>query len=234
MILIKKGKNKLRYTTKQLQFLRKKYSMISQRDLTAAFNAEFGTAKNVAQIKSVLRNHHIRSGRTGRFEKGHKTWNKETKGLTGANSTSFKKGNKPANRKPLGAERIDSKDGYILMKIKERDPYFGFPTRYKHKHVHVWEKKHGPVSAGHIIAFKDSNRMNCRLKNLMLLSRAELLVLNQHKYREMPDELKPSVLALAKLEAKAGIRTCPSRGLARLIAERDRINAAIEAIQKYA
>ena len=54
-----------------------------------------------------------------------------------------------------------------------------------------------------VVAFKDGDRTNCEPENLMLISRAELLVLNQHGYGEMPAELKPSVLALARLEVKA-------------------------------
>jgi len=140
----------------------------------------------------------------GRFKKGNKPWNAGTKGqgLTGANKTSFKKGNVPPNRKPLGSERICSKDGYILINIAERNPHTGFPTRYKHKHVHMWEQDHGPVPKGMIVAFRDSDKLNIDPENLMLISRAELLVLNQYGYKETPDELKPSVLALAKLEVK--------------------------------
>jgi hypothetical protein len=40
----------------------------------------------------------------------------------------------------------------------------------------------------------------------------ELLSLNLHGYKDSPEELKPSVLALAKIEAKARIRTHPARG----------------------
>lgn len=199
-------KYKLRYTIKQLQFLRRGYRRMSLGDLTAAFVAEFGTAKTEAQIRSTVRNHHIKSGRTGQFEKGQKAWNEGVKGYMGANATSFKKGNKPPNRKPLGSERICPKDGFIMVKIKERDPYTGFPTRYKHKHVYLWEKKYGAVPEGHVVAFRDGNKLNCKLKNLMLITRSELLSLNLHNYREMPDELKPSLLVLAKLETKAGIR----------------------------
>lgn len=196
-------KNMLHYTTEQLAFLRKGYRVMSLRDLTAAFAAKFGTEKTETQLRSTVRNHHIRSGRTGCFEEGHRTWNKGIKGYMGANPTSFKKGNKPANWKPLGTERINSKDGFILVKIKERDPYTCFPTRYKHKHVWLWERKNGPVPAGHVVAFRDGNKLNCKLRNLMLITRAELLRLNQYGYKEMPKELQPTVLALAKVEVKA-------------------------------
>ncbi|MCK4789229.1 MAG: HNH endonuclease [Desulfobacteraceae bacterium] len=145
-----------------------------------------------------------RSGKTGRFQAGHVPWNDGTKGqgLTGANRKSFKKGNVPANRKPLWTERVCPKDGFILMKVPERNPYTGFSTRYKHKHVYIWEQEHGPVPKGMVVAFIDGDKTNCEPENLMLISRAELLALNQHGYKNMPDELKPNVLALSKLQAK--------------------------------
>ena len=122
--------------------------------------------------------------------------------MTGANIGSFKKGHVPANRKPLGTERIDVKDGFIQIKIAEKDPYTGLPTRYKNKHVWLWEQQHGPVPPGMVVAFTDGNKQNCKLSNLMLITRAELLRLNQRGYKDMPDDLKPSVLALTKLEVK--------------------------------
>jgi hypothetical protein len=191
-----------RYTAEQLAFLRNGYQTLRVPELTEAFNREFGESKTRRQIKGCLSNHKVRSGRTGRFEPGSKPFNTGTKGLLKANKTSFKKGSTPANRKPLGAERVCGKDGFILVKIAERDPHTGAPTRYKHKHVVVWEQTHGPVPEGMAVIFKDSDKMRCDIENLMLVSRAELLRLNQHGYREIPEEIKPSVVALARLEVK--------------------------------
>jgi hypothetical protein len=191
------------YTPEQILFLRENYTGRSLAELTTVFNDRFSAAKTQKQIRAAVHNRGITSGRTGCFEKGHMPWNTGTKGMTAANVTSFKMGSIPPNRKPLGSERICPKDGFILVKIAERNPYTGFPTRYKHKHVHVWEQVHGKkVPAGMVVAFKDSDKLNCDPANLMLISRGELLLLNKHGYREMPVELKPSLLALAKLEEK--------------------------------
>jgi len=192
-------------TPEQDQFIKNNYIKLSQRELTTMLNAKFNTGFTVGQIKTYVKNHKIRSGRTGCFEKGNTPWNHGTKGqgLTGPNSGSFKKGNVPANRKPLWSERVCSKDGFVLMKVPEVDPYTGFPTRYKHKHVYIWEQENGPVPEGVVVAFKGGDKTNCEPENLMLISRAELLRLNKHGYKDAPDELKPSILALAKLEVKA-------------------------------
>jgi len=190
------------FTTEQARFIRDNYKGKSLAEMTALFNDRFGTGMTVQQIKAFVHNRGITSGRTGQFLRGHRPWNTGTKGLTAANKTSFKKGDAPPNRKPIGSERIESKEGFILMKVPERDPYTGFPTRYKHKHVYVYEQAHGPVPEGMVVAFINGDKTRCELNNLMLISRAELLNLNRHGYKDTPDSLKPSVLALSTLEVK--------------------------------
>ena len=192
---------RLAFTGEQIEFLRINYPLLPLVNLAAAFSDRFGTEKTAGQIRSFIHNHGIKSGRTGCFEKGQKAWNEGVKGYIGANVTSFRKGNVPKNRTPLGTERVN-RDGYIEIKIPERDPHTGFPTRYKLKHVVLWEQLHGPVPEGMCVVFQDGKPLNCVDENLMLVSRAHLLRLNQYRYREIPDDLKPSVLALAKLEVK--------------------------------
>lgn len=199
------------YTPEESVFLANNYTGKSIVELTQLFNDRFERTMTQQQIKSFVHNRGITSGRTGRFEKGQVSWNKGKKGYMGPNVTSFKKGNSPANLKPLYTERIDTKDGFILIKVPERDPHTGFPTRYKHKHVWVWEQSNGPVPKGMKVAFRDGDKSNCDPGNLMLVSSAELLSMNLHGYRTAPEELKPTILALAKMEAKAGIRLRPAR-----------------------
>lgn len=192
------------YTPEQAQFLRDNYAGRSVAELTAIFNDNFRADMTEKQIKSFVHNRGITCGRSGRFKKGQQPWNAGTKGqgLTGANPGSFKKGSVPPNRKPLGSERIDSKDGYIYIKVAEPDPYTGFSSRYMQKHVHVWEQDHGPVPDGMVVVFRDGDKLNINPHNLMIVSRAELLRLNKHGYKNAPADLKPSILALAKLEVK--------------------------------
>jgi len=195
--------NRIRlFTPEQIRFIRDNYAGRSIAEMTDIFNQRFDTSMTHHQIKTFVHNRGITSGRTGFFEKGFTPWNKGTKGqgLTGANKTSFRKGNVPANRKPDGSERIE-KD-YVMIKVRERNPYAGFPTRYKAKHVHIWEQIHGPVPDGHAVIFKDGDKLNFDPDNLALVSRSELLRLNKHGYKDAPEEIKPSILALARLEVK--------------------------------
>jgi len=193
----------MKYTTEHLAFLREHYPQMNIVDLTWAFNIRFGLNKPVRHVRAATKNHRIRSGRNGRFEAGHKSWNKNTKGLTSANKTSFKKGSIPGNTKPLGSERICSKDGFVLVKVNEPNPYTDASTRYRHKHVVIWEAVNGPKPPGHVIKFLDGDKTNCDIDNLILLTRAELCYLNKNGYNELPDELKPTFRALARLISAA-------------------------------
>ncbi len=190
------------FSQDQVWFIKENYKRLSQVELATALNERFGLQVTPVQIKSFTGNHKIHSGRTGCFEKGIRPWNTGTKGLTSANPTSFKKGSRPANWKPLGTERICKKYGYVLVKVAEQNPYTGHGTRYRQKHVYVWEQTNGPVPPGMVVFIVDGNKLNCDIDNLELLSRQELLYLNLHGYNDLPAELRPSMLALAKLATK--------------------------------
>jgi len=204
------GRGLIRWTPELVGFLRENYRRLSLAELTAAFNARFGTAIPETTIRGTLRNHRISSGRTGRFNPGGTPWNLGKSGYMGANETSFAPGNMPHNKRRLWTERT-TVDGYVEISVPERNPHTGAATRFRLKHVWLWEGEHGKVPPGHAVIFKDGDRMNCVLDNLMLVSRSELLSMNLHGYREMPEEVKPSVLALAKIEARAGFRLRPGR-----------------------
>lgn len=199
------------FTAEQEEYLRQQYRDMPVSALTAAFNAEFCQEITENQIRCFIRNHRIKSGRTGCFEPGNAPWNTGTKGATGRNKTSFGNGNVPPNVKPIGSERI-GKDGYVEIKVAEINPYTGYWGRWRQKHVYLWEKMHGPVPDGMVVFFRDGDNNNFDLGNLGSISRTELLVMNLHGYAQTPAELKPVILALAKLEVKAGVRTKPGRG----------------------
>ncbi|MHB8808940.1 MAG: hypothetical protein ACYC9M_02860 [Desulfobulbaceae bacterium] len=74
-------------TPEQLDFLRAGYRTMAIRELTAAFNAQFGEERTEKNLKTTLGNHRIAAGRSGHFEKGSQPWNKGVKGYMGANAT---------------------------------------------------------------------------------------------------------------------------------------------------
>lgn len=198
-----KGK-RLSFTPDQISWLKDAYRKMPQADLPAAFSAQFGVKKSERQIRAFLKNYSIRSGRMGRFEPGTSPWNKGMKGWCpdGCQATQFRPGNMPANVRPMHAERV-GKNGYIEIKVPERNPYTGAPTRFRHKHVWLWEQAHGRrLPDGHVVIFLDGNNRNFDIENLRLISRAELLYLNRRglNLAELPADARESALALARLE----------------------------------
>jgi hypothetical protein len=191
------------YSAEQLAFLTAGYRELSLEDLTVAFNARFAAEKPERSIRSALRNHRIRSGRTGRFEEGKESWNTGLHYTAGGRSaeTRFKKGSKPQTWVPIGTEVL-TKDGYIKRKVRD-DAAPGL-SRFNWEHVHtlVWEEHNGPVPKGHAVCFHDGNKENCGIENLFLLKRSELCYLNRWGIKNLPTELKPAMRTLTKLQVK--------------------------------
>jgi hypothetical protein len=111
-------------------------------EITRMVNEKFGTDYTIKQIRALMSNRGIRSGLQGRFQKGGKPWNAGTKGATSRNKTTFKKGAIPPNRRPLYAERI-TREGFVEIKVPERNPHPGQSNRWRHKQAWVWEQHHG-------------------------------------------------------------------------------------------
>lgn len=87
--------------------------------------------------------------------------------------TWFKRGNKPHTWVPVGTEVLDA-DGYRKRKVSDDRTK---PSRFNWRFVHVlvWERRHGRVPRGHVVAFKNGDRGDIRLGNLELITRRELM-----------------------------------------------------------
>lgn len=149
------------------------------------------------------------TGRTGHYDPGHLPDNKGKKMPFNANSarTQFKKGQQPHNTKYLGHERV-SKDGYVEISIDERDPHTGFGRRYVLKHRHLWEQANGPLPKDMCLKCLDSDKTNTELSNWEAIPRAMLPRLNGIRgrgYDAAEPEIKPTIMAIAKLEHRARI-----------------------------
>lgn len=190
-------------TPAMVDWLAKSYREMPLRELTEKFNARYGFSLNPKALHTHLKRRGIQSGRSGQIQPGTKPWNAGTTGLMKPNAGSFKKGDIPGNTRPLGAERICPKDGFILVKVEEPNPYTGAKTRFKHKHLVMWEQANGPVPPGHVVTFIDGNKLNCVLGNMECISRSELARRNKLRLSLAPDELKPTIKAIAKLQVAA-------------------------------
>lgn len=200
-----KGRHAKLLNQEETDLLAKLYKSHTVSECTAIINDMFELELTEQQIKTFISNHGIKSERPNGFQKGHKPWNTGIKGSMKPNSGSFKKGNRPKNITPLGHERID-KDGYVWIKINQQNPHTGYKHRYVSKHRHVWEQAHGEIPPAHTIAFRDGNKTNCDLENLVLVSRQENLWLNRNGLGDLEDpDLFDTALAAAKV-ATTGFR----------------------------
>lgn len=184
------------YTPEEREFIERNYLGIKSTDLAQMFNAEFGTDLSRGQIKAYLTNHNLRNGVVCRFSKGHVPANKGKKMsaevYARASATMFKKGHIPVNHRPVGSERIDSKDGYHLVKVAE-------PNKWRLKHVLLWEQYNGPVPKGHKIVFANQNKDDIRIDNLILASDAQMAVVNKRRLLNSNRDLTEAAFSLASL-----------------------------------
>ncbi len=191
--------NRFIYTSEMDAFIREHYRLPGG-ELAAKFNARFGTQQTPEQLSHARRARGLKTGRDGRFKPDHVSWNKGRRHPSHPNSkrSQFAPGTVPPNITPLYTKRIN-KDGYIEIKVPERDPYTGFPTRYRLKHQWLWEQAHGAIPKGHIVVFIDSDRTRCTLENLELITKRENLERNRLGLNKHPAQVRTSIKAVAKL-----------------------------------
>ncbi|WP_167955097.1 HNH endonuclease signature motif containing protein [Anaerosporobacter faecicola] len=172
----------------------------SYKEIVEEFNKKFSPKIEINQIRSYLKNHNIKTGRTGRFEKGHIPANKGTH-IGGWKPTQFKKGNIPANHKPIGTETIRNSykknQRYVYVKVAE-------PNIWRMKHIIVWEQHYGEVPKGKVIIFLDGDTTNTDINNLQLIDRKINCRLNQLGLRYQDKESTKAGINVAELVTKIG------------------------------
>ncbi|NDL64236.1 HNH endonuclease signature motif containing protein [Acerihabitans arboris] len=180
------------YTAEQKLWL-KWHSALPRAELARMFNEHFGTDITAEMIKRACLRFGLKTGRTGCFEKGHvrDPGSGAQKGTH--NAGTFKKGQRPANWKPVGTEITDV-DGYIQVKTAE-------PNTWAFKHHLVWEAANGPRPRGMVVRFIDGNKQNVFPDNLILITKAEHMHLTRRQYNTTPESLKPVTLTALRLEA---------------------------------
>ena len=183
-----------RYNKEELDYIREIAPGRHYHEIVEMFNKKFERQIDAKKLKETLGNHGISTGLTGRFEKGHVPVNKGKKFPGTGNRTTFSKGNVPANKMNVG-EDIITTDGYVKTKIAE-------PNLWEYKHKLIWAEAHGPIPEKHSVIFADGDKLNLSIDNLLLVSRAELLMLNRKKLISENSELTKTGLNVVKVMNK--------------------------------
>lgn len=210
---------RIAYSDPQMAWLEANRSMAIG-DYHGAFCAAFPDADvTAAHLHALRKRKGWRTGRTGRFAKGMTPANKGKLCPPGkggrhpnARKTQFKKGHGRTGvavtlYKPIGTERL-SKDGYLERKIND-----GMPLQARWRAVHLvrWEEINGRLPKGHALKSLDGNKLNTDPSNWELVPRGLLPRLNNRhgrNYDGAPAELKPTLMAVAKLEHRlAAVRS---------------------------
>lgn len=159
-----------RYTAQERQFMEEYVPGHSYREIREAFMEKFGWGISTGQVKSYINNHRLNTGRTGRFKKGHV----------------------PANHRPVGSERVN-RNGYVEVKVEE-------PNKWRMKHRVVWESVNGKIPKGCIIIFRDNDKTNTNINNLLLIKRSTNAILNHTGLYVHSGELKETAVHIAELK----------------------------------
>ncbi len=131
-------------------------------------------------------------GISGRFLPGHPPANKGLRRPGYAPGrmaqTQFKKGilsGRNAKRyAPIGTERL-SKDGYRERKITHEGRG---GQRWKSVHALLWIEHYGPIPDGYAIAFIDGDKTYVEIRNLVMMSRVDLMRRNSY-HNNYPKEI---------------------------------------------
>ncbi len=184
-----------KYTTENIAWLWANRPLYAERELSARFYEKFNALISPAGLAQQCSKRGIKPPliNIGMIKKGNIPFNKGKKGIRVSIKSEWVAGNRPHNAVPIGSERF-SKD-YWYIKVAE-------PKKWMAKHNVIWEKANGAIPKGSVVIFLDSDVNNFNLNNMALATRAELLQMNRNKYKTMPGELKPAVLALSRLESK--------------------------------
>lgn len=174
-------------------------------EMAEMVNARYGAGTiTEKKLRFYNRNHGITSGVNTCFSKGHIPMNKGLKqeeylsaeAIERTKATRFGPGHAPANELPIGTIKKDS-DGYLMKKVQAHGTQ---RQRWECLHRLVWEENNGPIPNEMLVSFKNGNKDDVRIENLMLISLAENQALLRHGLRFEDAELTETGLALARLK----------------------------------
>lgn len=195
------------FTKQQETKIREEYLITPVKTLAAELGVHPGRVQRFLKREGLEIPLEIRKKRRSltQFPKGNVPFNKGLKqtdwmspeDLEKVKKHWYKKGNIPHNVHPDG-------DGALSMRRDPSGRYYQYIRTslsvWELHHRVIWEKAHGPIPEGHVVAFKDDDTSNVTLENLELISMVENMYRNS--YKNYPEEIIPSMVLVNKLETK--------------------------------
>lgn len=198
------------WTDDQLATLRQLYPNYSTADVATMIGHpvgqvhrkahRLGLEKTQAFLNSEASGRMLPGSRRGaayRFQPGHSSWNKGTKGVhTGGEETQFKPGQAPHNTLPIGSTKLD-KSGRLLQKVS--DAKGNNSKRWRGVHELVWIAANGPLPAKHIVVFKPG--MGANVLEEITLDRGECISLAENMKRNTVHNMPKELVDLVRLRS---------------------------------
>lgn len=190
------------WTEEEVEFIREIYPYHENKEISKMVKEKFGfdvSARNLLNVSHKHRFPQKAIPNSGCYRKGDVPWNKG-KGMSEevkekVKKTWFKKGEIPKNHRPVGSTRI-TVDGYTEIKIAE-------PNKWALYHRHLYEVEHGEkLKKNEAIIFADGDKTNFDIDNLVKVSRANLLYLNNKKLIFDDPELTKTGVNVSKVVEK--------------------------------
>lgn len=190
------------WTEEEIEFIRKVYPYHTNDEILKMLKDKFGIETNSKSLQNVRRKHNIPYKvipNPGNYQKGETPWNKGRKmpeeTREKVKKTWFKKGQIPKNYKPVGSTRI-TVDGYKEIKTAE-------PNEWKLYARYLWEKEHGEkLTPNDVVIYADGDKTNFDIDNLVKVSRANLLYLNNKNLIFDDPELTKTGVNVSKVAEK--------------------------------
>lgn len=191
-----------KWTEEELEFLREVYPYYPNKEIAEMIKEKFGFEVTDKQLANARKNNDLPKKaipNSGCYRKGDVPWNKG-KGMSEevkekVKKTWFKKGEIPKNHRPVGSTRI-TVDGYTEIKIAE-------PNKWALYHRYIYEKAHGvKLAKNEAVIFVDGDKSNFDIDNLVKVSRANLLYLNNNDLIFDDPELTKTGVNVSKVAEK--------------------------------
>ena len=202
-----------RWPAGMFEYIKENSWGVSNAEMAQKVNEKFGTNFTKHRMQSFRAKYKIRSGCTGWYQKGHAPGNKGKKleeYVTDPERLAyvrerisvgcFKPGNVPANLRQVG-DITTASDGYLLRKKQMTGTQW---ERWEYLHRAVWEEHNGPIPEGMVVMFKDGDKTNCDISNLMLAKRVEMSVMTRKGYVFEDPDLTETALSMVRLKLTAG------------------------------